>query len=310
MTEHDGPVRVSRFEWERLMMMSDLPQQDRFKLLALGIFMDSRGGSARPGNAGLAMFGPHEETWKKLLRRAVKDGWLILVRRGGARRGPGGTTIRRASVYAAAVPLEVWELREKLLGSWPYRAPGVEGSADDSLKEASEAFPADMTELKEAPMASFEDSDRPLEGSVNGLPSQVLKEAPEALEGSPQGLPHHAVPTSRSTTTAAGKPADSGQQQKQQQPSKHQVADDLTAAFWKLHGKGRAQSFIAVRGVVRTAIGNGVDRDDLARALERVVLDGYSISGATLDIALGKIRNARGPYQNSDDQDVYDEELR
>lgn len=93
-------------------------------------------------------------------------------------------------------------------------------------------------------------------------------------------------------------------------PNRHQVADDLAAAFWEARGKGRAQPFIAVRQIIRTAIGNGVDRDDLARALERVVLDGYSISGATLDIALGKIRNARGPYRNPDDQDVYDEEIK
>ncbi|MFJ6559913.1 hypothetical protein ACIQMV_08530 [Streptomyces sp. NPDC091412] len=76
----------------------------------------------------------------------------------------------------------------------------------------------------------------------------------------------------------------------EKKPNPHQVADDLTAAFWELHGKGRAQSFIAVRSVIRTAIGNGVERNDLARALDLVAREGRSISGATLDIALGKIR--------------------
>lgn len=108
-------------------------------------------------------------------------------------------------------------------------------------------------------------------------------------------------PESQDTSAASGS--------QQRKPSKHQVADDLTAAFWDRHGKGRAQPFIAVRQIIRTAIGNGVDRDQLARALDLVAREGRSISGATLDIALGKIRNARGPFQNPNDQDVYDEDL-
>lgn len=76
----------------------------------------------------------------------------------------------------------------------------------------------------------------------------------------------------------------------EQKPNRHQVADDLTAAFWKHHGAGRAQPFIAVRGIVRTAIGNGVDRDDCAHALKRIADEGRTVSGATLDIALGQIR--------------------
>lgn len=70
----------------------------------------------------------------------------------------------------------------------------------------------------------------------------------------------------------------------------HSVADELTKAFWDRHGKGRAQPFLAVRGIIRGAIGNGVERDDLARALDLVAREGRSVSGATLDIALGKIR--------------------
>lgn len=70
----------------------------------------------------------------------------------------------------------------------------------------------------------------------------------------------------------------------------HPVADELAAAFWKRHGKGRAQGFLAIRGVIRTAIGNGVERNELAHALERIVRDGMSVSGSTIDIALSKIR--------------------
>lgn len=105
----------------------------------------------------------------------------------------------------------------------------------------------------------------------------------------------------------AGKPADT-QHPRPPQSNKHQVADELTAAFWEHHGNGRAQPFIAVRGIVRTAIGNGVDRDQLAHALDMVASEGHSISGATLDIALGKLRGANGhkPHTNPTDPSVYD----
>ncbi|MFJ8192780.1 hypothetical protein ACIQ8D_23915 [Streptomyces sp. NPDC096094] len=114
--------------------------------------------------------------------------------------------------------------------------------------------------------------------------------------------PTPSPPTTSSSTTPADKSASS-----ERKPGKHQIADDLTAAFWEHHGRGRAQPFIAVRRIVRTAISNGVQRDDLARALDLVAREGRSISGATLDIALGKLRKA--PYQNPTDDSVYDEEL-
>ncbi|MDX2763351.1 hypothetical protein [Streptomyces europaeiscabiei] len=91
----------------------------------------------------------------------------------------------------------------------------------------------------------------------------------------------------------------------------HPVADELTNAFWEKHGKGRAQSYIAIRSVIRTAIGNGVERNDLARALDLVAREGRSISGATLDIALGRLRGqtGRAPYRDPEDQDDYDQEV-
>lgn len=212
-----GPVRVSRFEWERLMMMGGLPEQDRFKLLALGIFMSADGSSARPGNAGLAEFGPHEVTWKKLLQRAVKAGWLVLVARGGARRGPGGTTVRRASVYAAAVPSEVWERREEIFNAKPYRTPdSLKGALEasfkgsDSLKGASNAPLSDPDSLKGASETPFnaldaslkEASGDPLQNSMKGAP-EVLKGASDGFEGSTATLPHHVVTPRTSTTPAA-----------------------------------------------------------------------------------------------------------
>lgn len=78
-------------------------------------------------------------------------------------------------------------------------------------------------------------------------------------------------------------------------PNRHQVADDLTAAFWERHKTRCTQSFIAVRGVIRTAIGNGIDRDDLARALDQVAREGRPVSGGTLQIALQPASQATAP---------------
>lgn len=91
----------------------------------------------------------------------------------------------------------------------------------------------------------------------------------------------------------------------------HQVADDLTDAFWKIHGKGRAQPYIAIRQIVRAAIKNGVERNELAHALNDVANNGWAISGGTLDRALAKIRGRRsdGPYRDPEDQDDYDQEV-
>ncbi|MCF2531722.1 helix-turn-helix domain-containing protein [Yinghuangia soli] len=80
-------------------------------------------------------------------------------------------------------------------------------------------------------------------------------------------------------------------------PNRHAIADELTSAFWDVHGAGRAQSFIATRGVIRTAITNGVARDTLACALDLIAREGRSISGGTIQTALGQLQH---PQQHRD----------
>jgi hypothetical protein len=75
-------------------------------------------------------------------------------------------------------------------------------------------------------------------------------------------------------------------------PSKHETADALAAKFWEIHKSSTAQPFLAVRQVIRTAIGNGVPRDDVARALDRLAREGRAISGGTIQTAIAQIRNA------------------
>lgn len=223
MTDEKDPVRVGRFEWERLMLMS-VPHPQNFKLLPLGIFMSEDGSRARPGNAGLAMFGPHEKTWAKVLRWAVAEGWLVQVERGGARRGPDRTTIKRASVYAASVPQPVWERRLEILGAPPFRAAGVEGSAQDpsdALKGAPDDSPEHPESMKGAPETPFNPPDGPMKGAPRDSLPESMKGAPgvfegsdpsfegsvSGFEGSAQTLPHHVVPSrssSSSTSTTTG----------------------------------------------------------------------------------------------------------
>ncbi|MEV6803171.1 hypothetical protein [Streptomyces sp. NPDC051132] len=149
--------------------------------------------------------------------------------------------------------------------------------------------------------------------SSPGRETKPAKRSPARGQKVPrQGDPNHSH-HSGTTTTPPSKLDGRAQNSKQRadpKPNRHQVADDLTAAFWDRHGKGRAQSFIAVRQIVRTAIGNGVERDDLARALDRIAREGRAVSGATIDIALGAVRRPRQlPFQNPEDHDVYDEDL-
>ncbi|OLT24394.1 hypothetical protein BJF79_13715 [Actinomadura sp. CNU-125] len=200
---------MDRFLWERLLMMSDLPQGDRFKLLALGIFMDgTTGDGARPGNANLAMLGFHEETWKQLLRRAVKAGWLILRERGGSRKGPGGVRVRRASRYAASVPAGVWARREEVLGSAPFR------SSKEAPGETVGLPSKDAASTKEASDASFEEPSTPevpatppVEGSPEVLRSTSTKEASETYEGSISEVRRKSPETSPSILPSSHRPS-------------------------------------------------------------------------------------------------------
>lgn len=270
-------------------MMMSVPHPQNLKLLPLGIFMSADGGDARPGNAGLAMFGPHEKTWAKLLRWAANEGWLILVRRGGARRGPSGTTIVRASVYAASVPQLVWKRREEILGAPPFRAPGVEGSAPDSLKGAPGDSPDGLKgapdgslnasgPLKGAIEAPFNSSDSSLKGASSGSLPDSLKGAPRgfegsvpSFEGSAQALHYQAVTPSTSTTppsapvteSSAGQGGGGGEQQQH-----HQGASLFVEA---LDYRGRQPSKtqrLKLSKLVAVALGSGWSETDLKAYLD------------------------------------------
>lgn len=79
---------------------------------------------------------------------------------------------------------------------------------------------------------------------------------------------------------------------------KHAAADDLTAQWWDRHKATTAQSFVTIRGIVRTAVSNGLDVEIVAAALERIANEGRPISGGTLQIAMRDELASREVHDN------------
>ena len=71
--------------------------------------------------------------------------------------------------------------------------------------------------------------------------------------------------------------------------AKHEVADALAAGFWEVHKSRTAQSFIAIRQIIRTAISNGLPRNDVARALDKLAREQRAISGGAITNALREL---------------------
>ncbi|WP_242892604.1 hypothetical protein [Actinomadura litoris] len=307
------------------MMVSDLPQGDRFKLLALGIFMDGEtGDGARPGAANLALLGYHEETWKQLLRRTVDAGWLILRERGGSRKGPNGTRIRKASRYAASVPPEVYDRHREVLAGPPFRAatkeaPGskeasgapAEGAAmlpsnnGASTKEAQGASFEASPPVDNSSVAVYEGSPPRYEGSVEGLPSTSTKEASEstkeafgAYEGSIQGLRRKSPeaspsisPSSNRTTSIRSDLIDSTTKEAHPAEDLGDAVQDRRGARW-VHDKFGADDSVAAL-VIRH-----VRADARARGIPIRSMTGYLAKmhgeGDLVDIVLAAQDRAEG----------------
>lgn len=318
-----SPVRVGRFDWERL-MLATVPHPQNFKLLPLGVFMSADGGRARPGNTNLAMLGPHEKTWAKLLRWAVAEGWLVQVERGGARRGAGGATVVRASVYAAAVPQEVWERRAEVLGAPPFRSSRLEGSAEPAAESLKGAIPDPMGEadsLKGAPTTPFNGSDAStkgasgdsLPGSMKGAPGVFegsdphLEGSVPGFEGSAQTLPHHVVVPSRSSSSSTSTTVvaevssltlgrelategGGGVSPSEQNPQAEALVDALD--YRGVPPKTGTQDRRRLIGLVAAALDAGWTEQDLKTYLD--------LRGAKVDTAVGLYRYRLSPKQLPD----------
>ncbi|WP_327008548.1 hypothetical protein OHA72_15605 [Dactylosporangium sp. NBC_01737] len=109
-------MRVGKFDWERLMMVSPLPWPTRSILHVLAIYMDDDGGSARPGLPALVLLTRSRSVVIEHLQAAVDACYLAVIERGGYRRGTA-----RATEYAATVPVDVYTRREEILAGPPWR---------------------------------------------------------------------------------------------------------------------------------------------------------------------------------------------
>ncbi|MFG2109476.1 hypothetical protein [Micromonospora chersina] len=112
-------VRVGKFDWQRLLLLSPLPVPTRWILMVLSVYMSEDGGNARPGLDNLSLVsGRGRRQCIDHLGAAVEAGYLEQVERGGYRGVHHG---RRASVYAATVPKAIYADAGRLLSLPPFR---------------------------------------------------------------------------------------------------------------------------------------------------------------------------------------------
>lgn len=196
-------------------------------------------------------------------------------------------------------------------------AEGSAGGAGTAAEDAEQAGSPPNGDPAESPQVNG-----PQQGYREGFPEGYAVPSARAHAHSPSPLPPKGVttgaaPPSEQPTLDGAPAADAdkprGTPKKKRDSSKHKPADDLAAAFWERHKANTAQSFIAVRGIVRTALANGLDRDDVARALDQLAREGRAISGGTLQTALQQIRRPLRavagdyqPYSNPADQSAYE----
>ncbi|MET8985901.1 helix-turn-helix domain-containing protein [Nonomuraea wenchangensis] len=111
------------------------------------------------------------------------------------------------------------------------------------------------------------------------------------------------LPTEENNTSARTRDTTSGNSAKPKRKratkaeldERERQAQDLTTKFFERYET--AQQFIAIRQVLRGALGNGIRRDDLAHAIDRLGREKKPISGATIQFVLGQLadeRNRRG----------------
>ena len=116
------------------------------------------------------------------------------------------------------------------------------------------------------------------------LPGQRPSKATrKQVANQPAGnLPPRDRDRDRDASNEASSSAESG--------GRHAVADELAAAFWDRHKASTAQPFLGIRQVIRTAIGNGIARNDVARALDHLAKGGVAISGGSITNAIRELR--------------------
>jgi hypothetical protein len=292
------PLLTAKNGWPTYMSMQamvwalehapDVPAQALGVLMGLANHADERGRGAYAGQELLAEYARKSDRQTRTDLARLEDAGLI-------RRGDQGLV---AHLRADKRPV-VWDLamervkgksdRKSVSGrketsarkAAPKNNEGAgkragQGTAGGSTPPGGSQAPAGSTASSDRKRAS----DKPVTEPKPSLPTEekgATGDDPDSLFDAPKA------------TAARRKPRKTGPSE----PDERDIqAEELTKKFWERHRT--AQPFPAVRGVVRTALGNGYSRDELAFVLDRLGKQGMAISGATITIAHSEIAGARG----------------
>lgn len=268
-------------------------------LFGLARHADKQGCGAYPSNPTLAAYARKSERQVRYDLRQLAE--LGLIRPGDQGRTAHLPGNRRSFVYDLAL-----ELRAPAGGQPIAPVPGVQPIAP--LPAGQPIAPLDGGGQPIAPQTADD-----LAQHLGGQPIAPL--VPESQGGNGAHLGGQPIAAKRSTNLNQGSVG--ANSSGSNTARKHAVADDLAAAFWEHHKASTAQPFLGIRGVIRTAIANGLPRNDVARALDQLAKEGRAISGGSITNAIADIRKRRDsngghqPYRNPADPSAYEtEELR
>jgi hypothetical protein len=143
-----------------------------------------------------------------------------------------------------------------------------------------------------------------MRGAEDAPPQDVrpAEDAPTPAEDAPVTVTEPSgcsLPTEENNTSARTRDSTSGESSKPKRKratkaemeERERQAQDLTTKFFERYET--AQKFIAIRQVLLGALSNGIGRDDLARAIDRLGREVKPISGASIQFALGQIADER-----------------
>jgi hypothetical protein len=236
-----------------------VPPQCVAVLFGLADAADKHGRGAYLGQSTLAGYARKSD-------RSVRNDLTLLLELGIIRKGDQGCA---AHIAADARPV-VYDLNME-------RKPASARKHSSARKPSSARQPASAAQDT---LSDLEEQG----GSGSTLPDGSL--VPAGSTASRERKPASDNPSTNQNHQVPSEPAE--------HESRHAVADELTDAYWKVHKSATAQSFITIRGIVRTAIANGLPRNDVAKALDRLAREGKAISGGAITNALPRAPGTNG----------------
>ena len=128
-TDKDEAPRLTKWDWERAVLASDLRRIVRQLLLTLGVYMDGDGSDCFPSADTIAAgMGCERGTVFDLLSEAEEAGWLTVVSKGGRASGSGGSG--KTNLYLPRVPTSATVSAHPTVAEVPARGATVSGHRD------------------------------------------------------------------------------------------------------------------------------------------------------------------------------------